>query len=217
MRRRCHARQNPRAHRRTNPPYRRKSQRARATHSHAHIKPDVQIAPNQRANASPSEKCGLASGSASFVKLFDIATKFHSRPLVRKAVGEPLDEADGAIRRSQEKPACVRGDRAAVEIGRHAPPFDRAKQIEIRAALRWHRGGLHLRASRYGKTTFADSAPMHLSRWDFRARRAGKPRGLVLELDDPVKNRFNRRYDLKTMIPRLAFVRSGPPRCLTAC
>jgi hypothetical protein len=62
------------------------------------------------------------------------------RPPVHKAGGEALDQADGAIGRSQKQPARVRGDRAAVEIGRHPPPFDPPKQIVIRATLRQHRG-----------------------------------------------------------------------------
>src|SRR5580704_7414373 len=81
------------------------------------------------------------------------------RPPIPKAAGKPVDEPDGAIGRSQKQAARVRGHRAAIEIGRHAPPLDRPKQIEIRATLRPHREPLLLRASRSSKTTFADSEP----------------------------------------------------------
>jgi len=62
------------------------------------------------------------------------------RPSVLKADGEPIDEADSAIRRSQKQAARVRGDRAPVEIGRQPPSLDRAKQVEFRAILCRHRG-----------------------------------------------------------------------------
>src|SRR5580704_12356553 len=81
------------------------------------------------------------------------------RPPVPKAAGKPVDEPDGAIGRSQKQAARVRGHRAAIEIGRYAPPLDRPKQIEIRATLRPHREPLLLRASRSSKTTFSDSEP----------------------------------------------------------
>jgi hypothetical protein len=54
-------------------------------------------------------------------------------PSVRKAGGKALDEADSPIRRSEKQAACVRRDPAAIEIDRHPPPFDRSKQIAIRA------------------------------------------------------------------------------------
>jgi hypothetical protein len=69
------------------------------------------------------------------------------RPPVPKPASKPVDDPDGAIGRSQKQAVRVRGDRAAIEIGRHAPPPDRPKQIAS------------LRANRSSKTTFADSEP----------------------------------------------------------
>ena len=50
----------PSAHRRNNPPHRRKSPRARATHSHARTNPAFKSRRNRRPIARPREKCGLS-------------------------------------------------------------------------------------------------------------------------------------------------------------
>jgi hypothetical protein len=84
-------------------------------------------------------------------------------PGVAEAGGEAGDQADGAIRRSEQQRAGVRGDRPAVEGGDHAPALDRCKRELRRATLRRHRGPPPRRDSALSQKNFRRfGTPMHL-------------------------------------------------------
>ena len=64
------------------------------------------------------------------------------RPAIREAGREALDEPDRPVGRSEQEPARVRRDRAALEIRHHRTAIDPCESHRLRATLCWHRGDL---------------------------------------------------------------------------
>ena len=87
------------------------------------------------------------------------------RPAVAKTPGKSPDQPDRPVGRSQQQPAGVRGDLAAVKTGHHRPPLDACKTQQIRATLCLHRGTFWTRDKPLLQHDFLKvRAPMHLSR-----------------------------------------------------
>ena len=61
---------------------------------------------------------------------------------VREAGREALDEPDRPVGRSEQEPARVRRDRAALEIRHHRTAIYLCESHRLRATLCWHRGDL---------------------------------------------------------------------------
>ena len=82
---------------------------------------------------------------------------------VGKARGEPLDQPDCPIRRTEKQRTGIRRDRPTVEIGHHPPPIDGCKSHSIRATLCRHRGTLLRRFKSLLQKHFPTfETPMHL-------------------------------------------------------
>jgi hypothetical protein len=58
---------------------------------------------------------------------------------VTKTSRKPPNQIQTPIRGAQQQPACVRRQRAAIELGHHGTPFDPSKRARFCATLRLHR------------------------------------------------------------------------------
>ena len=85
------------------------------------------------------------------------------RPAVDEAGREALDEPDRPVGRPEQKPARVRGDRAAIEIRHHRTAIDPCESHRLHATLCRHRGALLRGPKSLSQKHFPTfRTPMHL-------------------------------------------------------
>jgi hypothetical protein len=72
---------------------------------------------------------------------------------------EPIDQPDGTVRRTKQKPPSVRRDAASIEAGDNFAAFHSCKTEQVWGTVCLHRVILGSELNRCGTTIFSDSGP----------------------------------------------------------